>query len=301
MKSSLVQEQGIAGNIRRLPDWLKQSIPDNSVLRASNNISHSGINTICQEAACPNLSDCFKRNQAAFLILGKVCTRNCAFCNVQKDKGEKLNIDSREPERIARLTGALGLKYAVVTSVTRDDLADGGASQFVKVIEAIAALGKDIKVEVLIPDFKGNTESLRAVIKAGPFILAHNLETVKRLYRKVRPQADYKRSLLLLSKAKELSSSQLIKSSLMLGLGEKEEEVVDSLKDLRGHGCDIVTLGQYLAPTLRHYPVNEFISPEQFRKYYDLAISLGFKKVFSGPKVRSSYYAEDLSRELAYA
>ena len=229
------------------------------------------------------------------MILGKSCTRNCNFCNVEKSLNLKLEVDLDEPKRIARAVKVLELKYVVVTSVTRDDLEDGGASQFVKVIESIRSVNKAIKVEVLIPDFQGNAEALKKVVQAGPFVLAHNLETVERLYSTIRPQANYRRSLRLLKKAKELAGGLITKSSLMLGLGEREEEVVAALKDLRAYGCDVVTLGQYLAPSLKHYPVKEFILPEQFRKYSAIGLDLGFKRVLSGPKVRSSYHAEELS------
>jgi len=295
--------------MNRLPEWLKQDIPDALVWRTAGNISRLRVNTVCRQALCPNISDCFRRQQAAFMILGKSCTRNCRFCNISgtvlKPKlrcpqaGDTFRLFSEpspdEGERIAGAAKLLGLKYVVITSVTRDDLKDGGAGQFVRVIESIRSVDKDVKVEVLIPDFQGIEAALQQVVSAGPFVLAHNLETVKRLYAAIRPQANYWRSLRLLAKAKELKSGLITKSSLMLGFGETEEEIRAALKDLRACGCDIVTLGQYLAPSSRHYPVKEFILPEQFRKYSALGLSLGFKRVLSGPKVRSSYYAEELS------
>jgi len=229
------------------------------------------------------------------MILGKSCTRNCRFCNVGKSGNLKLAVDFNEPERLARAVTLLELKYAVITSVTRDDLEDGGAGQFVRVLELIRSADKAVKIEVLIPDFQGNAEALRKVVNAAPFVLAHNLETIERLYGVIRPQADYRRSLRILEKAKESAGGLITKSSLMLGFGETEEEVVSALKDLRSSGCDIVTLGQYLAPSSRHYPVKEFILPEQFRKYSAIGLGLGFSKVLSGPKARSSYYAEELS------
>jgi len=235
------------------------------------------------------------------MILGKNCTRNCGFCGVRKRDNLKPGIDPDEPQRIALAANSLGIKHAVVTSVTRDDLKDGGAKQFVETIKSIRAQDDSIKVEVLIPDFLGNFESLSFVVKAKPFILAHNLETIKRLYSIIRPGADYGRSLGLLKKAKELDRGLITKSSLMLGLGETKDEVFVALKDLRKSGCDIVTLGQYLAPSPGHYPVREFIPPEQFQEYARACRGLGFKKVLSGPKVRSSYYAEEVSGELTCA
>jgi len=292
--------------VNRLPSWLKQVLPDASVNNTANNIRKLGLNTVCRQALCPNINDCFRAKQATFMILGNSCTRSCSFCNISgtvlrdilRSFGEpSLN----EPQRIAEAVKALGLKYVVVTSVTRDDLSDGGVSQFVKTIESIRQLDESIRVEVLIPDFNGSLVSLNSVIQARPFVLAHNLETIKRLYSVIRPEADYERSLLLLKKAKEFSKTVITKSSLMLGLGEREEEVVEALGDLRGSDCDIVTLGQYLSPSPSHYPVNELVPPEQFRKYADIARDLGFKKVLSSPKARSSYRADELSGEALYA
>ncbi len=288
--------------MNRLPSWLKQDIPDASVQYMANNIHKFGLNTVCLEALCPNINDCFRAKQATFMILGSSCTRACRFCNISGTvSGDSLRLLQEpsldEPERIAEAVKVLGLSYVVITSVTRDDLADGGAGQFVKTIESIRQFDERIKVEVLIPDFKGSLESLNSVIKARPFVLAHNLETISRFYSLIRPEADYSRSLLLLKKAKEFSKTLIIKSSLMLGLGEREEEVVETLEDLRSSDCDVVTLGQYLAPSVNHYPVNEFVLPEQFRKYADIARKLGFKKVLSFPNARSSYRAAKLCGE----
>jgi lipoic acid synthetase len=282
--------------MNRLPEWLRQEIPDALVWKTAGHISRWGVNTVCRQALCPNISDCFRRQQAAFMILGKSCTRHCRFCNISGTALRSFSGPSPdEGERIAAAVKLLGLKYAVITSVTRDDLQDGGAGQFVRVIKSIRSADKTVKVEILIPDFQGNETALRQVVNAGPFVLAHNLETVARLYAVIRPQANYRRSLKLLKEAKELKRGLITKSSLMLGFGETEEEITVALKDLRSCGCDIVTLGQYLAPSSGHYPVKEFILPEQFRKYSALGLSLGFKRILSGPKVRSSYYAEELS------
>jgi len=286
--------------MERLPSWLKQSLPDIKSRSVSHNLNKFRVDTVCRQAKCPNINDCFSHNQVTFMILGNVCTRHCKFCNVEKNNAPS-GIDYEEPVRIAEAVRFLKLKYAVITSVTRDDLSDGGSGQFVNVIEAIRRIDQYIKLELLIPDFEGNLESLKTVIGSKPFVLAHNLETVKSLYSAVRPEADYGRSLNLLKMARELDNGLITKSSLMLGFGESENEVIVVLKDLRKVHCDIVTLGQYLAPSLKHYPVKEYISPVQFQRYADIAKLLGFKKVLSGPKVRSSFRAEDLTGELKYA
>jgi len=282
--------------MNRLPAWLKQDIPDDFARATADNIRKLRLNTVCQEARCPNINACFSRKQATFMILGKSCTRNCKFCNISGDTLRLFPEPSLdEPKRIAEAVKVLGLKYVVITSVTRDDLSDGGSGQFIKTIEAIRGLDGGIRIEVLIPDFLGKLESLNSIVKAAPFVLAHNLETIRRLYSIIRPQADYARSLMLLKKAKEMNCNLTTKSSLMLGLGETEEEVVVSLKDLRNCGCASLTLGQYLAPSAKHYPVIEFVPPEQFRKYADIAKGLGFQNVLSAPKARSSYRAGELS------
>jgi lipoic acid synthetase len=228
------------------------------------------------------------------MILGNICTRNCKFCAVTKSNGEKLSIDANEPYRISEAVKSLSLSYCVITSVTRDDLLDGGASQFVKTVELIRSVNQRIKIEVLIPDFQGKVSSLQRILEAGPRVLAHNIEMAERLYNEVRPMSDYRLSLKLLSKVKELKPEIVTKSSVMLGLGETEQEVVNTFRDLRNNHCDIVTLGQYLAPSQNHYPVQEFISVEQFRRYQAVAVDMGFKAVLSGPLVRSSYRAEEV-------
>lgn len=235
------------------------------------------------------------------MILGKSCTRNCSFCRVEKAPGDLLPPDQREPCAIAEFIAESGIKYAVITSVTRDDLEDSGSGHFVDVIEEIRRSNPDTRIEVLTPDFKGSIKSIEAVTKARPFVYAHNLETVKRLYSGIRPQADYNRSLGVLNKAKEISPIMLTKSGFMLGMGEDIEEVVEAMRDLRGVGCDILTLGQYLAPSPAHYPVHYFVTPEQFMEYAEIARHLGFKKVYSGPKVRSSYRAAETTAEYYYA
>jgi len=285
-----------------LPAWFKQEIPDALTLERAKLLSEAHIHTVCQEAKCPNLSYCFKNLKFTFIILGDTCTRNCRFCGVKKTENKKfLGIDLDEPLRLAKVIKKLGLDYAVITSVARDDLSDGGAKIFAKTIELIRQLNCRIKVEVLIPDFQGKISSLQCILDAKPNIVAHNIETVRRLYKDLRPKARYRLSLGVLRKIKKLNSSITTKSSLMLGVGEIEEEVIHTLEDLRNSGCDILTLGQYLAPSTKAYPVKEFISIKQFQKYQDIGLGLGFKKVLSGPRVRSSYQAEELYGELQYA
>jgi lipoyl synthase len=278
----------------RLPPWFKQTLPDATVRGRIQLLSEFKVNTVCCQAKCPNMSACFKDLKFTFMILGNICTRNCRFCGVNQSQDSIMNIDENEPNRISQITKLFNLKFAVITSVTRDDLEDGGAAQFAKTIKMIHGIDKNIKVEVLIPDFSGNIDSLRAVIEAGPAILAHNIETVSRLYKDLRPGAVYQTSLDILSKAKEINPLLITKSSLILGVGETEDEVIYTMEDLRSSGCDILTLGQYLAPSEKHYPVQEFVSIEQFQRYQQLGLRLGFKAVLSGPKVRSSYQAEEV-------
>jgi len=281
--------------INRLPQWFRQDIPDTITLERTRIVSEFNIHTVCQEAKCPNLGYCFKNSRLTFIILGDTCTRNCRFCAVNKTNGEySLGLDSDEPYRISQIVKRLSIKYVVITSVSRDDLCDGGAAQFAKTIELIRDLNKNIKIEVLIPDFQGRISSLRTVLDAEPDLVAHNIETISRLYKDLRPAANYQGSLDILKKIKELKPSLISKSSLMLGLGETEEEVKQTLEDLRKSKCDILTLGQYLAPSKEHYPVKEFIDMEQFERYREIGLSLGFKAVLSGPLVRSSYRAEEV-------
>jgi len=237
------------------------------------------------------------------MILGDACSRSCRFCNIQgaalepkqnHPGGDDSFRLSREPSSIREVVELLGLSYVVITSVTRDDLPDGGASQFAKTIECIHCVNKKIKIEVLIPDFQGNASSLSCVLEARPDVVGINIETVERLYKEVRPEADYRISLNLLSKIKEFHPGIVTKSSMMLGLGERRQEVIRTMEDLKNHHCDILTLGQYLAPSGNHYPVQEFVSMEQFEEYKDLGLAKGFKAVSSGPLVRSSYRAEEV-------
>ena len=284
----------------RLPTWFKQDIPDATVRGRMQLLSEFKVNTVCCQAKCPNLSFCFKNLKFTFMILGNTCTRNCRFCAVAQSKKNTLSLDENEPYRISQIVKIFNLKFVLITSVTRDDLTDGGAGQFVKTIELIHNIDKNIKIEVLIPDFSGNIDNLKSVIDAKPSILAHNMETVKRLYKTLRPKANYQTSLDMLKKAKEINPLLITKSSFILGMGETEEEVIYAMEDLRCNQCDILTLGQYLAPSQRHYPVKEFISIEQFQRYRSIGFRLGFKAVLSGPKVRSSYNAEEVLGELKY-
>ncbi|MBU3958376.1 MAG: lipoyl synthase [Candidatus Omnitrophica bacterium] len=284
----------------RLPAWFRQDLPQDAAFSQMHLLSEFNVNTVCKEAKCPNLSRCFSQGRLTFVILGDTCTRNCRFCAVNKADTKPLGIDLDEPLRIRETVKKLGLGYVVITSVTRDDLEDGGASIFSQVIELIHALNREIKVEVLIPDFQAKDSSLQCVLDAGPDVVAHNIETVKRLYPHVRAQADYRRSQEVLRRVKELDPSLITKSSLMLGLGETEDEVREAMEDLIGAHCDILTLGQYLSPSGSHYPVKEFIAPQRFMRYKELGIILGFKAVLSGPLVRSSYQAEELYQEFNY-
>jgi len=256
-------------------------------------LSQLGVATVCQHAQCPNICRCFLDGQVTFMILGSTCTRQCRFCAVHKSEQDWLPWDEGEPLRVREAVRLLNLSYVVITSVTRDDLPEAGAISFALTIEAVRSLNKEIKVEVLVPDFQGKASSLRCVLDAGPSVLAHNLETVERLYEDVRPQADYRLSLRLLRQAKEEYPGILTKSSLMLGLGETREELIAALQDLQKCGCDILTLGQYLAPSKNHYPVQEFVSKDQFKEYEEIAYTCGFRSVMSGPLVRSSYRAQE--------
>lgn len=284
--------------INRLPCWFKQEIPDEEVLDLSRRLRNNRLNTVCRSAHCPNINSCFKQRQVTFMILGDKCSRHCRFCAVDKQNDTALSLNREEPQKIAKLIKELGIRYVVITSVTRDDLADGGAGEFARCINLIREFSPDVKIEILIPDFSGNADSLKKVIAARPSVIAHNLETVRHLYPQLKPDSDYLRSLRLLSLLKKIGQSLVTKSSLMLGLGEAESDILAAMCDLRDAGCDILTLGQYLAPTRTHYPVKEFVTVEKFARLGEKAYSSGFKAVLSGPKVRSSYHADKLYEEL---
>jgi lipoic acid synthetase len=275
---------------KSIPDWLKSDLPDTSVLgNVTGVISRLRLNTICFEARCPNKPECFAASSVTFLILGRHCTRRCAFCNVDGKTPEP--VDHDEPRRVREACLALGLKHVIVTSVTRDDLADGGASQFVRTIEALRDDGYGPSVEVLVPDFGGRLASADLVAGAGPDVLAHNVETVERLYPRARDRADYSRTMGILEHVSSKYAGMITKSGLMLGLGETREEVNQTLKDLSEAGCDVVTVGQYMQPSTKHLPVMEYIHPHIFDEIALRARDLGLTAV-CGPRVRSSYRAE---------
>jgi lipoic acid synthetase len=277
---------------RRLPSWLKRSLPHgNENFFTQGLLRELQLETVCENARCPNRPECYSRRTATFMILGNVCTRPCGFCSVSKGIPHELAAD--EPERVAEAAHRLGLRHVVITSVTRDDLSDGGAEHFARCILAVRARTGAV-VEVLTPDFLGDTAAIDRVLKARPEVYNHNMETVPRLYKKVRGRADYLRSLDLLAYVKRQSPRTVTKSGLMLGLGETTEELLDVLADLRVARCDTLTLGQYLAPTLKHIPVARFVPPEEFDHLAELARKLGFAKVAAGPFVRSSYHADEM-------
>jgi lipoic acid synthetase len=279
----------------RKPKWLKVRLPSGEgYVRLKNRVRALGLHTVCEESNCPNVADCWARATCTIMILGETCTRGCAFCAVKTGRPEKPDPD--EPERVATAVSRSGWKYVVLTSVTRDDLGDGGASVFAECIRRIRKASPGIRVEVLIPDFGGAWEPLRTVLEAGPDVLGHNLETVRRLTPEVRSRSDYDRSLEVLRRAKAAKAGQRTKSGIQLGHGETEEEVIRVFEDLAGVGCDILTIGQYLKPTgrPRHRDVMRYVPPEEFERLAELAEAKGIRHVFSGPLVRSSFRAEEI-------
>lgn len=276
----------------RKPEWIRVKMQGGTQQNKVNSLmSNLSLNTVCDEANCPNRMECYTRGTATFMILGKNCTRNCTFCNVTREKPDK--VDPKEPENVAKAISKLGLKHAVITSVTRDDLEDQGANQFVRVVEEIRKATPKVTIELLIPDMQGDKDLIDIIIDSEPNILNHNVETVPELYDKVRPMAKFERSIGLLDYVKKKRPDMRTKSGIMLGLGETEEQVLEVFKRLREVDCDMLTLGQYLQPTAKHIPVVEYITPDQFNEYKEIALSMGFKRVASAPLVRSSYYAED--------
>ena len=276
---------------RRLPDWLKVKIGSGEKYVEVNRILKAAkLHTICQEARCPNKAECFSRGTAVFLIMGDVCTRNCKYCNVKHGRPKPL--DYEEPSRIAETVKKLGLKYVVITSVTRDDLHDGGALFFKKTIEEIRK-HVNCKIEVLIPDLRGDLKNLRTIVEAHPDVVNHNIEVVKNLFPEIRPEGDYDTSLKILGGIKKIDENVKSKSGFMIGLGEKKEQIVDTIKDLRDRDVDFLTIGQYLQPSKRHYEVKKYYTPEDFKEIRRTALKIGFKHVESGPLVRSSYHADE--------
>ncbi len=272
------------------PEWLKIKI-NSKHQEVSKLLREHNLITVCEEANCPNKMECFAKKTATFMILGDVCTRNCRYCNVSSGQPDKMVVD--DSENISKTIDLLKLKYAVVTSVTRDDLKDGGASYFVKIIELVKEKG-NCKIEVLIPDFQGDLVALKMVVVANPDVLNHNIEATRNIFPIVRPKGSYDDSLNLLKRVKELNPKMITKSGFMVGLGETFDQVVQTLKDLRNVGVDIVTIGQYLQPSKENIEVREFINPKTFREYTKIGLELGFKNVYSGPFVRSSYNAEEI-------
>jgi lipoic acid synthetase len=281
--------------LRRLPRWLKRPLPQPGMAYTSDVISDLKLETVCESAKCPNRTECWSQQTATFMIAGNVCTRPCGFCSVPKGKTQQLEMD--EPERVAEAAARLGLKYVVLTSVTRDDLPDGGAEHWYRTVLAVRER-TGAQVEVLTPDFLGNRAAISRVIASRPDVFNHNTETVPRLYHRVRRNADYQRTLDLLRQVREEAPEIPTKSGLMLGLGETREELLDVFADLRQAGCDMLTLGQYLQPTPEHLPVERYVPPEEFDEIGALARTLGFGMVASGPFVRSSYHAGEMADAL---
>ncbi|WP_459555380.1 lipoyl synthase [Lacunimicrobium album] len=280
---------------RRLPKWLKRPLPSGQMQFTSQVIEDLRLETVCESAKCPNRTECWSHKTATFMILGNVCTRPCGFCSVPKGKTETVQAD--EPERVAEATKRLGLKHVVITCVTRDDLPDGGAEHFYNTILAVREK-TGAAVEVLTSDFRGNRRAISRVIEARPDVFNHNIETVPRLYTRVRRNSDYQRSLNLLKQVKDENPSIATKSGMMVGLGETFDEVLDVCSDLRAHGVEMFTIGQYLQPTAEHLPVDRFVPPEEFDMYADQCRKLGFSLVASGPFVRSSYHAGEMAAVL---
>lgn len=275
--------------IRRKPHWLQKKVSPADHADMDRLLGSLRLNTVCRAAACPNISECFRQKQATFLIMGKECTRSCSFCNVSANTPSPL--DPYEPSRVAEAVTALGLEHVVITSPTRDDLHDGGAAHFAATVAAVRAAAPQTVIELLIPDFKGDLQSLERVLAAKPDILGHNIETVPRLYS-IRAGADYSRSLQLLGSAKKTAPEIPTKTGIMLGLGETPDEVDNTLAEIRATSCNYLSIGQYLAPSRSHYPVAEFIKPAEFDRYREKALAIGFSHVESAPYVRSSYHAD---------
>ncbi len=285
---------------KRLPEWLRK--PQThfvSVHDLKQGFRALDLHTVCESARCPNLHECFHRGTAAFMILGNLCTRGCGFCSVPKGSPARqaFALDPAEPANVARMAAGMRLRYVVITSVNRDDLPDGGSSHFAATVREVRRALPAARIEVLTPDFCGDTDAVARVLDAGPDVFNHNMETVARLYRRVRPQADYRRSLRVLEFGRRYRAEALTKSGLMAGLGERPEEVERLLGDLRGAGVDVATIGQYLQPSRRNLPVAEFVPPERFEAWRQFGMAIGFKMVFSGPLVRSSYMADAVSEQ----
>ncbi len=278
--------------VERRPEWLRVKLPSGPNFRELVGLMRTqALHTVCEEARCPNVGDCWERKTATFLILGNVCTRHCAYCAIAH--GLPTELDVEEPDRVADAVATMGLKHVVVTSVDRDDLKDGGAGMFARTIRRIRERAPGCSIEVLIPDFKGDAEALRTVLDAGPEILNHNIETVPRLFREVRRGGNYRRSLELLARAKEWGRRSLTKSGMMVGLGEAWDEILGTMRDLRGVSCDVLTIGQYLSPGKDYVPIARYYRPAEFAALKREGLAMGFRHVESGPLVRSSYHADE--------
>lgn len=289
-----INEERFDSGLTRLPSWFRQEIPDAQKIQSMKQMFRSAkLHTVCESAHCPNLGKCWGQGVATFMILGEVCTRACRFCAVKA--GLPQTVDSNEPREVAQAVKDLKLRYVVITSVARDDLQDEGAAHFVQTIQETRRLSHGIKIEVLIPDFSAKQDSIKILADAAPEVISHNIETVRRLSHSIRPQAQHDRSLQVLRMIRELNSTIFVKSSFMVGLGETDEEITELMQELAQAGCQILTIGQYLAPSQmkRHVPVRRFVTPEQFDRYRDQAMTMGFKYVMSAPLVRSSYIAEE--------
>lgn len=277
---------------KRLPDYLKRPIIDTDKTRTVRRILKTKcLNTVCENARCPNKNECYTKNTATFLIMGNNCTRNCRYCNITCSRPEPLDLN--EPFHVAEAVKDLGLKYAVITSVTRDDLPDGGAGHFANCIYEIRKISPDVKIEILTPDFKGNKDSLNTILKAHPNVFNHNIETVRKVFKTARPQGDYDCSLEVLKYIKD-NSDIITKSGLMIGLGETFEDIEETLLDLKNVGCDILTIGQYIQPSKEHLEVSKYYTPDEYEKLKQLAKKIGIKHYQIGPLVRSSYRASEL-------
>ena len=276
------------------PDWLRVKAPQwERVGNVKGILRDLGLNTVCEEASCPNIGECFNAGTATFLIMGPACTRACPYCDIDFEKKPQ-PLNPTEPERLGEAVRRMNLNHVVITSVNRDDLPDGGASQFVRCIDRVRAVSPQTTIEVLIPDLCGNWDALEIILQAKPEVLNHNTETIKRLYRRVRPQGDYQRSLELLKRSRQLTPEVYTKSGIMVGLGETDAEVRETMQDLRAVDCDILTLGQYLQPSPKHLSLVEFIPPEQFKAWREFGESIGFLQVVASPLTRSSYHAEQV-------
>ena len=279
-------------DLRRHPDWLKAKIPGGkNFVKMKHLLRNAKLHTICEEAKCPNIAECFESGTAVFLILGDICTRDCKYCNVSHGKPQSLN--SSEPSDVAESVKKLGLNYVVITSVTRDDLDDGGASVFVETVREIRNLGSNCKIELLIPDFKGDFDSLKKVVDAKPDVINHNIEVVKDLFTTIRPGGDYDISLKVLKNIKEINKNMYSKSGFMVGIGENKDQIIDIMSDLKSVNVDFLTIGQYLQPSKNHAKIKKYYTPEEFNEFKQIALDLGFKHVESAPLVRSSYHAKD--------